>query len=502
VCCVLRAPLHEQSFACAERYSARSTQHTALTVVKRAAAFALLLAGCASAQSFRLDHVAIVDIDAGVVRRDMTIEVRGDRIVDVRKSTGTAAGAPERYVLPGLADMHVHVTDAKDDDIRRNLFPLFIANGVTTVRDMGGDLHELDALRSDIRRGALIGPDLLRAGPFLDGPKPVSANRLIVTSAAGARDAVARLAAAGVDFIKIHNGISAEAFRAAVAEAERHGLPVAVHLGPVSVADAVRAGVRSVEHTETLLTNPPVRPPSTGDPMKDAAAILDEYAGHAGKALAAEFRQHDACLVPTLVEYFNFAREGSPEQLNDPSQTLVAPSLRRFWDEYFPLAKTYSPERAALRRRAFDAFVAIVGRMHAENVCVLAGTDVGARGVVPGVALHEELAFLVQAGFTPAEALRASVDGPRRFFRRGDAARIVAGAPATFVIVTANPLDRIENARRIDAVMLRGRYLDRGALDRLVVTGASRTGSSVHGPSAMFGSRIPRTNHCIHATSC
>jgi len=144
--------------------------------------------------------------------------------------------------------MHGHLTDATED-----AFPLLIMNGVTGVRDMGGDLAQIDRWRSQIRDGTLVGPHILRAGPFVDGPKDGVTNRLTVRTPEEARQAVRKLRNEGVDFIKVHNALPPEAFFALMEEARTERLPVGVHLPMgVSSAEASDAGVASLEHIETI----------------------------------------------------------------------------------------------------------------------------------------------------------------------------------------------------------------------------------------------------------
>ncbi|HMD41850.1 MAG TPA: amidohydrolase family protein [Candidatus Acidoferrum sp.] len=168
-----------------------------------------------------------------------------------------------KFLIPGFWDMHGHLTDATEE-----AFPLLIMNGVTGVRDMGGDLTQIDRWRSEIDKGLRVGPHIIRAGPFVDGPKEGVSNRLTVRTAEEARQAVHNLKAKGVDFIKIHNTLPPDAFLALMDEARKEHIPVAVHLPKgVSSAEASEAGVASLEHIETIRHNNAVLTRFCGSPF-------------------------------------------------------------------------------------------------------------------------------------------------------------------------------------------------------------------------------------------
>src|SRR5208282_3784384 len=292
--------------------------------------------------------------------------------------------ATGKFLIPGLWDMHGHLTDATD-----SAFPLLIMNGFTGVRDMGGDLDQIDRWRAEIQQGKRIGPHIIRAGPFVDGPKEGVSNRLTVRTPEEARQAVRQLKAKGVDFIKVHNALPPDAFFALVDEARREHLPVAVHLPKgVSSAEASDAGVSSLEHIETLNESALWRKDATAKTIEEALA---ENSGPMGDALFAKFVKNGTWYVPTLVAY----ERGFVLWSNDP-------------------------ESLAPRMNAHLKQVALVGAMHKAGVRIMAGSDFSDWGMVPGVDLHNELALLVEAGFTPMEALQAATLNPAKFLGKTD----------------------------------------------------------------------------------
>jgi imidazolonepropionase-like amidohydrolase len=337
----------------------------------------------------------------------------GTRVVD----------APGKFLIPGLWDMHGHLTDAGED-----AFPLLIMNGVTGVRDMGGDLAHLDRWRSEIDIGLRVGPHIIRAGPFVDGPKEGVTNRLTVRTPEEARRAVHDLKAKGVDFIKVHNALPPESFFALMDEAHKEHIPVAVHLPKnVSSAEASDAGVASLEHVETMTESALWRKGATAKTVEQA---VDEILGPVGQALFQRFVKNGTWYVPTLVAY----ERGFVLWSNDP-------------------------EDLKPRLEIHQKNIEVVRMMHKAGVRIMAGSDFSDWALVPGVDLHNELALLVEAGFTPMEALQTATLNPAKFLGKTDTyGTIQVGRAADLVLLDMNPLEDISHTRKIHAVVLGGKF--------------------------------------------
>jgi imidazolonepropionase-like amidohydrolase len=266
----------------------------------------------ARAASIAITRVTVIDPGAPASKPDMTVIVSGGHIdtlgpagqVEVPRGARVIDGA-KKFLIPGLWDMHGHLTDATEA-----AFPLLVANGIAGVRDMGGDLERIDRWRGEIARGTRAGPLIVRCGPFVDGPKEVTANRLAITEPAAARRAVDSLAARGVDFIKVHNALPREAFFALMSEARQRKIPVAVHLPHgVTSAEASDSGVASLEHIETLIESAAYRPGATAKTWDDA---LKESLGESGAKLFATFVRNRTWYVPTLAAYYRGSCFGVP----------------------------------------------------------------------------------------------------------------------------------------------------------------------------------------------
>ena len=388
-----------------------------------------------------------------VVIRDERIEAIGKtRDVAIPRGADVVKGAG-KYLIPGLWDMHVHLTDA-----RPSALPALVAHGVTGVRDMGSLLKELDDWRVRIEERTLIGPRIFRAGPILNGEAfgPV---QLAVADAAEARAAVRTLAKIGVDFIKIHMTLSREQFLAIADEAKKVGLPFAGHIpSTVTPEEASDSGQASVEHTETLFQG-------TFNPRLPREEML------AGMTrLFQRFAKNRTFYTPTLIMYKSSAdyRELAPH----PQSKYVARSAQDRMLKAAEGIKKY-PDIVPGRKQLLREFIKLVGLMRQNGVKVMTGTDLADGRIFPGFSVHEEMALLVEAGFTPSQAIEAATRAPAEFLGLNDAGTIQQGKRADLVVLSADPLQNIRNTTRIDAVVLRGRMLNRKRLDG-VLTDAER----------------------------
>lgn len=380
-----------------------------------------------------ITHVTVIDGAGAPPQKDMTVILAGGRITAVGASGQTpppkgarVLEASGKFLIPGLWDMHGHLCDATEA-----AFPLLVANGITGVRDLGGELPQLDRWRAEIERGDRLGPQIVRAGPFVDGSKPGVPHRLTVTTPEEARRAVDSLKTLGVDFIKVHNLLPREAFFALTEEARKQHLPVAVHLPKgISSAEASDAGAASLEHIETLIESALFRQGATAKTWDEALA---ENSGAAGAEVFRHFVQNGTRYVPTLVAY----RRGF-----------------ELWGA--------DTTKIAKRRVAFLKLMNLAREMHRAGVEILAGSDFteASVGIVPGADLHEELALLVEIGMSPMEAIQAATIGPARFLgREATQGTIAAGKRADLVLLDADPLDNINNTRTIDTVVIGGRVV-------------------------------------------
>lgn len=427
---------------------------------------------------YAFTNVNVIPMDSERVLRGQTVLVRNGRItavgpfssVDV-PSAATRIDGADRYLLPGLAEMHGHIPGANAATAEDVLF-LYVAAGATTVRGMQGHPSQLE-LKRRAAAGEIIAPRLWLAAPPLSGnnvPDAATADRLVRAAKA-----------AGFDLLKVHEGIPADAYAAIAATATELGLPWGGHVSEyVGVEGALRAGQSTIDHIDDYIEamNPPESPgwnATGGDRVRLMALNADESRI---PSLARATREAGVAIVPTqlLWEVLRGARDPAPmvdrpENRYMPRMTITgwtntANNLRAGAD---PAA---AAREVALRNRLLKA-------MNDEGVLILMGTDAPQVFSVPGFSLYRELPVMVEAGMTPYEVLRSGTVNVAQFLGIADeAGTVAAGMRADLVLLVANPLDDIRNIERNAGVMIDGRWLSADMIrERLDAIAAKHAGS-------------------------
>jgi hypothetical protein len=463
--------------------------------------FAVLCMGClvpiaSSAQSkqfaskpLEISDVTVIDTTGAPAKPDQTIAVEGNRISQVGDTKKVHApkgaqvvNARGLYVIPGLWDMHVHVWETD------RTFPMFIANGVLGVRNMGGHLDELKRWRAQVVSGELLGPRMVISGPLVDGLNPAHPDHAVVVhDPAEGRAIVDSLKQSGVDFIKVFDNLTRDEYYAIAEESKKVGLPFAGHLPHgVWASDASTAGQVSIEHLRGSLEessknfdqivhlddSPPTSPAEkAGRALTLLKLEVDGFDPERLKNLAVLFMKNGTWQVPTLVASRVVPFLNDEATVNDPRLAYIGLKDHKEWIELRDhFIADNPPEFWTLQRAAYQEELAITREYHRDGVSILGGTDAGGPPfVIPGFDLHNELAALVAAGFTPLEALQSVTLDAAQFLGLADEFGTVAnGKAADLVLLDANPLDDIHNTKKIRAVVVQGKYLDRAALDALL----------------------------------
>ena len=456
-------------------------------------ALAAACGGTGSSADLAIENVTIIDALNGA-REGQTVLVEDGMITGVM-AAGDAADAAEivdgsgRYLIPGLWDFHVHLTyDARFTDAMAGLF---LNHGITSIRDTGGPLEPVLAAVAPLRAARAIAPRVFYAGPLLDGEyvvydgtdrPPLGIGNPDVETA---RANVARLAEAGVDFLKIYEMVTPEVFEVLVQEANARGLPMDGHV-PLSMrARDVGPHVQSLEH----LRNLEMDCVADGEGwLAERRSRLENPDGISGGDLRSSL--HALQRLPAVEAY---DESSCAEVLSAMANTIQVPTLRLNalgvmppfgrddWDtllEKLPAeveaewsAATESNRQGGpMRDLTYGEWsLFLVGLMHEAGVPFGAGTDTPIGFAAPGYSLHSELELLVRAGLSPLEALEAATINPAEFFGLdAEMGTIETGRVADLVLLTANPLDDITNTRAIEAVVTKGQLLDRTALNGLV----------------------------------
>lgn len=363
-----------------------------------------------------------------------------------------------QYLMPGLIDMHVHITQ-KNDPL------LFVTNGVTTVRNTWGFTPPLTwvgypdqlGLRDRIRRGEVMGPTIYTSGPIMDGRPSHSPLDKVITNAKQARRAVAHQKREGYDFVKVYDSLSPEAYRAIVAAAREEGLPVIGHVPrQVGLDEVLASGQLSIEHL-------------TGYVDHDAAKLL--ISENDLDAAVEKSRVAGVWNTPTIVTFKARVPASEAAQLEKrPEMRFVHPSTKRVWPAMEKAVnKDLKLPNAVYVKEVTRLLSLVTKRLQAGTGRILLGTDCNNPYVIPGFSAHDELRNLVEAGLTPYEALAAGTrNAAESLGALNTLGTVEVGKQADLILVERNPLEDVSNAARRSGVMLRGRWIPATEIDAML----------------------------------
>jgi imidazolonepropionase-like amidohydrolase len=425
--------------------------------------------------------VTVIDGSGAGPKSGMTVVVSDGRIAAIGSAARTRSplGAVEvdgrgKYLIPGLWDMHVHMTTTP------GFTDLFLANGVTGVRDMFSYPEDIHPLREDIRSGKRAGPRIISAGRIVDGPKPIWPRSVAVKDEEEGRKAVLTVKSEGSDFVKVYSLLPRDAYFAIVKESARLGLPVVGHVpDSVTIREASDAGQRCIEHLTGVLAGcaPRVKRPDPGGGTPELARrwaylteIMDSYDEKSAADLFRLFKKNGTWHCPTLTVSRNIAGLNDSPISSEPRAKYVSSEIRSYWDPKNDFRfKNYRPETWTLWKRSYRMQKEIVGKMYRAGVQILAGTDVGNPYCLPGFSLHDELALLVECGLSPMAALQTATRNPARFLGlEKECGTITRGKRADLVLLDANPLEDIRNTSRVRAVLVGGKLMERAAINEIL----------------------------------
>jgi imidazolonepropionase-like amidohydrolase len=439
-----------------------------------------------------ITNVNVVDTRAGEIQPHMTVVIKNGRIDSMARvgmigfSRHThLVNATNKYLIPGLWDMHVHSAGGSGVPWNEKvIFPLYIANGITGIRDMGGDLKILKERKSRIERGEVVGPNMVISGPFLDGGKAEEYS-LSANTPEEARAAVDKVKAEGMDFVKILSRLPREAYFAVAEESRKQHIPFAGHVPEsIGAAEASDAGQRSIEHVVDVMMSCSREESELRKQRLEARRQRDNKSYHAAgmrsletydhgtaAALFAKFKKNDTWQVPTLV-WWKVQSELDSASASDTRLSYVPASIRKEWDPAKIKQETPADLVADLKK-AVSGYSELTGNLDRAKVPILAGTDSPDPYDFPGFSLHEELELLVKAGLTAREALRSATYNPALFLDKLSQYGVVEKTRvADLVLLDADPLTDIRNTRSIAGVIRAGKYYPREELDKMLAQAA------------------------------
>ncbi len=421
--------------------------------------------------------VNVVPMNSERILQAQTVIVGQGKIVSIGPSETTKM--PEnavqvdgsgKYLMPGLVDAHVHLRQV--DNLR-----LFIANGVTTVRNMSGSRRHV-IWRRQIQHDKLLGPTIYTTGPVINGKGRSlrRSNSAVVETAAQAERVVAEQKKAGYDFIKVYDRLTAEAYRGVVSAAKKHGIPVVGHVPwSVGLDGVLAAGQRSIEHlfgfVDKIQRDDAPERGGTAWWQRTEAFRHIEVSRMTSVARAIRDAGSWSCVTLVASDRLVPGKQAGP-WLTRPEMKYLSPKLRAAWGGLRFRGRTWNAQlydhAKQMRRKMTQA-------LHDVGARVLLGTDAMSPFVVPGFSVHEELLNLVEAGLTPFKAIRAGTRDAAEFLGALDRFGTVSvGKRADLILVDGNPLKDVANVAKRVGVMVRGRWLPEAELNRMLAKMAAR----------------------------
>ncbi len=437
-----------------------------------------------------LSKASVIDVAHGKALKGKSVVLKGDTIiavVDDGQLSGYAARKtielPGKYLMPGLWDTHVHFGGgAALIDENRHLLPLYLAHGITTVRDCSGDLPDtVLAWRDQIKNGQLAGPTIFTSGAKLEGYKPLWKGTIEVGTPEEVSKALDHLQAQKVDFVKItENTLKPEIYLEALRQARQRGMRTSGHV-PVqlTLATMFDAGLGTLEHQAYLLrASTPKEQELTAQVAagtlsgKEAMRLsLESYDEATARAAFRYMASKGTAVVPTLSVSQVVAYLDRDDHSHDPALQYIGKGLRATYDWRVQRAAQDNADAIAQRHKVFEKSAALLPLLQQEGVSIIAGTDAGFLNSYdyPGQALHDEIGLYVQYGLTPVQALQTAViNGPRFLGKLDRYGSVEAGKSADLLVLDADPLQDISATRKIRLVVSRGTVYDRAHLDQML----------------------------------
>lgn len=473
------------------------------------AAILLILLFCFSCQpagemfegAIIIEHVNTIDPSDGL-KEDQSLVIREGKIVKIAPSAQLSL-SPEnkiingkgKYVIPGLWDAHVHF--AYIEELAPRMFELFLAYGITSVRDTGGKIDFVSKWKKKALENPQNAPRVKIAGPLLDGmpnvydgSSPMRPELSVGSATVEELEAQIRsLHAQGVDLLKAYEMLTPEQFKTVTKLGKELGLPVTGHV-PLSmdVSTASNAGLNSMEHMRNLELSSASnaaelweeRKQMLADGKDDAGGDLrslihstqrpkaiENYDEAVADKVLAVLAKNETWQVPTLALSTGMTEQPFSRPAFQESFQYLPDTLEQNWRAG---AERVSKVELSDFNKAHSAWMFnMVGKVHEAGIDIMAGTDCPIFFLTPGRSLHEELSVLVKAGLSPLDAIKSATLNPATYFgMENELGSIKENMWADLLILNANPLEDINNSLSIETVIREGKVYDRNALDNML----------------------------------
>lgn len=416
-------------------------------------------------------NATIIDVKTGTLNNGSFIAISNDTIrlsgkmnnMNKLESLETI-DVDNKYVMPGLWDMHVHFRGG-DSLIRenKNLLPLFLSHGVTTIRDAGGDITpSIMKWRNQLRNKTLDGPNIFTSGPKLDGPKPTWEGSINIVDSSQIKMALDSLEAIDVDYVKLYNyNLSKEIFYNILKEAEKRGLKTTGHVPETAnLMEAIAYGLDGEEHMFSSL--------------QACSKLVDgrlEFDSKIAEEVYAKMASKDFYITPTLHIGKILTEILDTNHSSDELLPFIGKGIQKTYQMRINSAIKRKAEGSDLGAKTEKQFSEMIVPMYQAGINLLAGSDCGPFNsyTYPGESLHGELIILVEAGLTPQQALKCSIiNGPKFFGLENYYGSMESNTVADLIVLDKNPLENIENIEEINTVINKGKVLSRESIGQIL----------------------------------
>lgn len=410
--------------------------------------------------------VNVVPMDSERIIPNSMVIVKDGKVTAIGKKLMYGKGAlvidaKGKYLIPGLAEMHAHVPPNENIESHKEVLFLFAANGITTIRGMLGHPKHLE-LRKMINTGEVFGPRFYTTGPSFNG--------LSVKTAERGAEMVREQKAAGYDYLKLHPGLTKETFAAISSTANQVGIPFAGHVSfGVGVWRAIDAGYSSIDHLDGFVE---AMVPGIESMIEQQTGLFGMFVAEQADEsqipkLMQALKTKNIWVVPTqsLADRWFASTFTGDEFLKDPDSKYMNKQTVNQWIE----SKKTLMANSQYEATKIDNFIKLRRKLIYEcqknGVGLLLGCDAPQVFNVPGFSTHNELKYLVDAGLTPYQALRTGTVNVAKYLNLTDGGTIRPGAIADLVLVNGNPLTDITNTKKVEGVMVRGKWLSKVEID-------------------------------------